>query len=187
ELLARVAREVEQAIDLGDGHLLGAGRELDDVVTGPDIALLQDAEVEPGAAVGDQERRGARVVHANADAIAGDPGLGGLEGGERDPVAVADADLVVWEPLDGEVLAELAVDEVASPELPLPVAVGVELVDEHGALLPSVAAEIALAVAVDVEPSHPARPVDGVLEHAGEDGPPLPGHVLRHADVDGHE
>ena len=27
-------------------------------------------------------------------------------------------------------------------------------------------------------------PGDGVLEHAGEDGPPLPGHVLRHADVD---
>src|SRR5262249_47503322 len=155
--------------------------------TGLDVALLQDAEVEPGAAVGDQERRDARVVHAKADAVAGDSGLGHLEDGATDPVAVADADLVVGKPLDGEVLAELAVDEVASPEPPLPVPVGVGLVDDPGALPSAVAAEIALAVAVDVEPAHPARPVDGVLEHAGEDGPSLPGHVLRHADVDGHE
>ena len=101
-----------------------------------------------------------------------------------DPVAVADADLVVAQPLDGEVLAELPVDEVVSTELALPVAVGVELVDEDGALLAAVPAEVALAVAVDVEPADPARAGDRILEDAGEDGLPLPGHVLRHADVD---
>ena len=68
-----------------------------------------------------------------------------------DPVAVADADLVVAQPLDGEVLAELPVDEVVSSELALPVAVGLDLVDEDRSLLAAVPGEIALAVAVDVE------------------------------------
>ena len=44
--------------------------------------------------------------------------------------------------------------------------------------------EVALPVAVDVEPAHSAGTGDGVLEHAGEDSLPLPGDVLRHADVD---
>ena len=121
------------------------------------------------------------------DAVAGDARLGDLEDGGADPVAVADADLVVAQPVDGEVLAELPVDEVVSTELAFPVAVGVELVDEHGALLAAVPGEVALAVAVDVEPAHAARAGDRVLEDAGEDGLPLPGHVLRHADVDGDE
>ena len=90
-------------------------------------------------------------------------------------------------PSIGEVLAELSVDEVASSELAFPVAVGVDLVDEDGALLAAVAGQIALAVAVDVELAHPARAGDRVLEDAGEDGLPLPGHVLRHADVDGQQ
>ena len=94
------------------------------------------------------------------DPVARDAWLGDLEHGVADPVAVADADLVVGEALDGEVLAELPVHEVVAAELALPVAVGVELVDEDGALLAAVAGEIALAVAVDVQPAHPARPAD---------------------------
>ena len=80
-----------------------------------------------------------------------------LEDRGADPVAVADADLVVAQPLDGEVLAELAVDEVVAAELALPVAVGVELVDEHGPLLAAVPGQVALAVAVDVEPAAPGE------------------------------
>ena len=90
-------------------------------------------------------------------------------------------------PSIGEVLAELSVDEVVSAELALPVAVGVDLVDEDGALLAAVARQVALAVAVDVELAHAAGAGDRVLEDAGEDGLPLPGHVLRHADVDGQQ
>ena len=118
------------------------------------------------------------------DAVAGDARLGDLEQRAADPVAVADADLVVGQPLDREVLAELPVDEVVAAQLALPVAVGVELVDEHRPLLAAVPAEIALPVAVDVEPAHPARPADRVLADAGEHGPAPPGDVLRQADVD---
>src|SRR5436190_183685 len=137
--------------------------------------------------MGDEQGGDARVVHSDADAVAGDARLGDLEDGGADPVAVADADLVVAQPLDGEVLAELPVDEVASVEFALPVAIRVDLVDEHRALLAAMPGEVALTVAVDVELAHPARSAHRVLEHAGEDGLPLPGHVLRQADVDGQQ
>ena len=187
ELLARVSGQVEERVDLGDRHLLRPGGELDDLVARLHLALFEHAEVEARAAVRDEQRGDARVVHADPDAVAGDARLGDLEDGGADPVAVADAHLVVAEPLDREVLAELSVDEVASSELAFPVPVRVDLVDEHRALLAAVPAEIALAVAVDVEPAHAARAGDGILEDAREHGPPLPGHVLRQADVDRHQ
>ena len=137
--------------------------------------------------MGDEQGGNARVVHANAHAVTGDARLRDFEDGGADLVAVADAHFVVAQSLDGEVLAELPVDEVASSELALPVPIGVDLVDEHGALLAAVPGGIALTVAVEVEPAHPARTGDGILEHAGEDGPPLPGHVLRQADVHGQQ
>ena len=79
--------------------------------------------------------------------------------GAADPVAVADADLVVGHPLDGEVLAELAGDEVVAAEHLRPVLVGRPVVDVDGAMLAAVADQVGLAVAVDVQAAHapPAR------------------------------
>ena len=122
------------------------------------------------------------------DAVAGDARLGDLEDGGADPVAVADADLVVAEALDGEVLAELPVDEVAAAELALPVPVGLDLVDEHGALLAAVPGQVALAVAVDVEPAAPGDgPVTGSLKTPVKTVLPCQRHVLRQADVRGEK
>ena len=150
--------EVEQPVDLRDGHPLRARRELDDVVARLDVALLEHPEVEARPAVRDEQRGDPRVVQADPDAVAGDARLRDLEDGGPDPVAVADADVGVGEPVDGEVLAELPGDEVRPAELALPVPIGVDLVDEHGALFAAVPTEIALTVAVDVEPAHAARP-----------------------------
>jgi hypothetical protein len=134
--------------------------------------------------VGDQQRRNARVVHAKADAVTGDARLGDLEQRGADPVAVADADLVVAQPLHREVLAELPIDEVASSQLVLPVAIRVDLIDEDGALLTAVPGEISLAVAVHVELANATRAADGILVDAREHGLPLPRHLLGQADVD---
>src|SRR5215213_9528480 len=185
--LARVSREVEQRVHLRHRHPLGAGAELDDLVSRLHVPLLEHAEVEARAVVGDEQGGNPRVVHADPDAVTGDAGLADLEDGGADPVAVADADLVVTEPVDREVLAELPVDEVVASELAFPVPIGVDLVDEHGALLAAMPLEVALTVAVDVEPTHAARTRDRVLEDAGEDTPPLPSHVPRHADIDGQQ
>ena len=107
--------EVEQRVDLGDRHLFGAGGELDDLVSRLYVAFFEHAEVEARAVVGDEHRGDARVVHADPDAVAGDPGLRDLEDGSADLVAIADADLVIGESFHGEVLAELAVAKSFRP------------------------------------------------------------------------
>src|SRR5262245_50415127 len=127
-----MAGEVEERARLGDGQPLRAGCHLGDLVPFLDVALLEDAKVEAGAAVRDEQGRDARIVHADADAVAGDPRLCDLEERGADSVAVADTDLVVAQPVDREVLAELAVHEVVPYELALPVEVRLELVDEDG-------------------------------------------------------
>src|SRR4051812_36742830 len=109
--------EIEEAVDLGNRHRLRARGELDDLIPRLDLALLEHPKVEAGATVRDEQRRNAGVVHADPDAVASDAWLGDLEDGAADPVAVPDADLVVAQPVDGEVLAELPVDEIVSFEL----------------------------------------------------------------------
>ena len=108
--------------------------------------------------VGDQQRRELRLPHPHPHAEAGDARLGDLELGLTDAVAVADADLVVAESLDGEVLPERAVLEVVAAEELLPVPVGLDLVDEYGALLAAVPGQVALPVALDVEAADHPRP-----------------------------
>src|SRR6266536_5599047 len=141
-----MTRQVEQRVDLGDGHRLRAGGELDDLVTRQHLALGEHTQVEAGPPMRDEQRRDSGIVHADADPVTRDAGLSDLEIRVADPVAVSDADLVVAETLDGEVLTELAVHEVVAPELPLPVAIRVELVHEDRALLAAVPGQVALPV-----------------------------------------
>jgi hypothetical protein len=165
-------------------ELLGSVGGLDDLLPGFDESLGQHAQVEAGPVMGHQQRRHPRVVHADPDAEAGHPGLGDLELGRTDTEAVTDADLVVGETRDGEVLAELPEREVVAPQLVLPVAIGVDLVDEHGTVLAAVRHAVTLVVPVDVDVPHHPRPGDRLLPDRGTDGPALPGHLARPADVD---
>ena len=149
--VARMRRRIEQSVDLGDRHLLLALIDLHDLVAGANLAFLEDAEVESGPPAGGQERRHARLVHANADAIAGDPGLRDLKQSAANPIAIANIDAVIRQAFDCEVLAELSVDKVGPSELFLPVAIGLELVDENRAVLSSMPGEIALTVSLKVQ------------------------------------
>ena len=90
--------------------------------------------------------------------VAGDARLRHFEQGAADPVAVADAHLLVRQAVDGEILPELPIGEVVSTELALPIAIGVDLIDEDGPVLAAVPGQVSLPVAVDVEPPHHARP-----------------------------
>ena len=181
---ARLVRQVQQAVDLRDRHRLGAPLGPLDRVARLDLALLDDPEVEAGAMVRDQQRRHLRLVHPEAEPVAGDPRLADLEQRRADAVAVPDADLVVGQAFDREVLAELAVREVVAFEELRPVAVGFDLVDVHGAVDAAVPLQVALPVAVDVEAADHLRPVNRAFPDAGVDGPAFPLDVLRQADVD---
>ena len=61
--------------------------------------------------------------------------------------------------------------------------IGVDLVDEDGPLLAAVPGQVALPVAINIEPAHHAGTVDRLFPHTCVDGPASPGHILRHADI----
>ncbi len=161
ELVAAVAGQVEQRVDLGHRHPLGLSGHLHDLVAGPHLALGQHPEVEAGPVASHQQRRDLRVVQPDTDPVAGDPRLGHLEDRVPDPVPVPDAHLVVRQAFHGEVLAELPEHEVVPAELALPVPVRVELVDQDGSLLATVPVEVALPVPVEPSAATPdAAPAD---------------------------
>src|SRR5262245_2416326 len=126
---------IEQRVDFGDGHPLGGLSHLDDDVAGADVACLQDAEIESRPPRGGEQCRHARLVHSNAEPIAGNPRLRHLEYGAADLIPIADAHGIVSQLLDSEVLSKLSVNEITPLQLLLPVAVRIDLVDIDGALL----------------------------------------------------
>src|SRR5262245_52661315 len=120
ETVTRVMGRIEQRVDLRDGHPLRRFPDFGDFIAGSYVALLEDTKVKTGPIARGQEGRHARLVHPDADAIAGHARLRHFEQGAADPIAVANADGIVRQPFDGEVFPELAVGEVAPAQLLLP-------------------------------------------------------------------
>ena len=76
---------VQKRIDLGDRHLLGSRGNLEDLITRPNPALLEHAQVKAGTAVRDQQRRNPRILHPNPHPITRGARLSDLEKGGADP------------------------------------------------------------------------------------------------------
>ena len=115
--------QVEQRVDLGDRNLLGSVADLDDLLTCLDFAFGNDPAVETGSSVRHQQRSHSGLSDAHACAIAGDTGLGYLEDRLPDPVSVPDADLIVGQPFDGQILAQKPGHQVIAMKFVGPVTV----------------------------------------------------------------
>ena len=163
--------------------MLRAVGNLHDLVARADLPFFDDTAIKAWPLMRDQERRHLRVVHPYTDAIAGDARLRYFKQRAADPVAISDADLVIAKAIDCQVLAELAILEVVTLEVRLPVAIGVELIDHHSTVLSAVACEIALTIAVKIETArhHPARYRS--LPDSGVDHFALPFDIDWKADV----
>src|SRR5262245_8059737 len=172
-------RRVEQRVDFGDGHPLGGLSLLHEVVAGTNLALLQDANVEPRPSAGCQQCRHTRLVHPNANAIAGHARLRDFEQRTADPIAVADAHRFVGQSFNGEVLTELSVDEVRPLQLLLPVAVRFDLIDVDRTLLSPVSGQVALTVSVEIQTADPTAAPYRSLPNRGVDRTTLPRDVAR--------
>jgi hypothetical protein len=182
--LASVAiGQIEEGVDIGDADRVGSDAGTHDLVAGLDASLGDDSQIETRSMVGDEQRRQLRFAQAHTDAETRDPRLRHFEFGLADAVPVTNTDFVVGEAADGEVLAELTELKVVAAKVLLPVLVRADLVDQHRALLAAVPVQIALPVAIDVEPADHAGTGHRDLPNPGVDGSSLPGHVLRHADV----
>jgi hypothetical protein len=187
EVAPSVTRQVEESVDVGHRHRLRAPLEEQDVVARLHVALFEHPQVEAGPAVGDEQRGHPRLVHPDPHAVAGHARLADLEDGRTHAVAVTDAHLVVSESVHGEVLAELAVDEVVAPEELLPVPLRRRLVDEHRPVDTAVSAQVAVAIAVDVEATDHPTALHGLLPDARVHDPALPRDVAWHAHVHGDQ
>src|SRR5579863_5228107 len=132
----------------------------------------------------EQQRGHFRLIHTDTYPVACHPWLRHFEKSAADPVTVADAYFRVRQAIDREVFSELPVDEVASRQLLLPIAVGIDLIDKHGATLAAMAGQIPLSVAIDIEPTRHARAVDPCLPNGGMNRLALPGDIARQTDVD---
>src|SRR5258705_3987508 len=174
---------IEERVDLCDGHSLLLLSRLHDYSAGPDLDFLQHAEVEPRSSARRQQCRHPRLIHPNADAIAGNARLRDLEQRAADLITVADAHGIVGQSFDREVLAELSVDEVGPLQLLLPIAIRFDLVDEDGALLTPVSGQVALNVSVQIQPADPTAATHWILPDRGVHGATLPLDVARKPDI----
>src|SRR5262249_9877634 len=146
-------------------------------------AFLQDAKVEPRPSAGCQQCRHPGLVHPNADAIAGNTRLSDFKQRGADLITVADARGIVGQAFDREVLTELSVDEISPPQLPLPVTIRFDLVDEAGALLTSVPGQVPLTIAVEIQPADPTPVPHRSLPDRGVHSATLPLDVTRETDI----
>src|SRR5712671_1991142 len=175
---------VQQRIDLRDGHAPRVRRNLHDLVAGLDLSLLKDAKIEAGSAVRDEQCGHLRLVHADADPVTCDARLRHFKQGAPDPIAIADAHLLVGQPFDGEILPELPIAEAASAKMALPIAIGLNLVDKDGPMRAAVPHQVPLAITVDVEPLHHPPALNGRLPNGGVDGLSLPRDIAWQTHVD---
>jgi hypothetical protein len=182
-LIAGIAGQIEQRVGLGHGHAPRALGELDDLIPASNFALLQHAKVKPRSVVRYEQSGHARFVHPNANPVAGNARLRHLEERAPDPIPIANANFIVRKAFDSEVLAELPIDEVVSPELLFPVTIGVKLIYENGAVFTPMTAQVALAIAVNVKPSYHATALDGTFPHGCMYGLSLPRDVTRETHV----
>src|SRR5262245_24493040 len=176
-------RRIEKRVDLCDGHPFLRLSHLHDLVTGAHLALLQDAKVEARPSAGREQSRHSRLIRPNADAIAGHARLGHFEQRAADSITVADVHGIVGQPFDREVLAELSMDEVAPLQQLLPMAIRIDLIDEDRPPLATVPGQVALAVALQIEPPDPAATGHRILPNPGAHCATLPRDVARKSDV----
>src|SRR5258705_235485 len=111
---------------------------LDDLVACPDFALLQHAKVKSWFAARSEQSRHLRLVHPDAHSVTSDARLGYLEKCSANPVSVANANVIVSQALNGEVLPELSVGEIAPAEPILPIPIRLDLVDKDRPMFASV-------------------------------------------------
>jgi hypothetical protein len=130
-----------------------------------------------------QQGRHLRIAHSNADPIASDAWLCHLEDRIANSVPISDADLTIRQTVNGEILSKLPVFEIVPAELALPIPIRVELIDHHGTLFATMALEIPLAIAIQIQSASNDTVRYGLLPNCGADQLALPFEFTRKADI----
>jgi hypothetical protein len=103
---------IQESIDLGYRHPLCGFSHFYNFVASADLPLLKHAKVKARLSARGEQCCHARLVHANADAIASHAGLRNFEDRTANLIPIADTDRFVRQAIDREVLTELSVDVI---------------------------------------------------------------------------
>jgi hypothetical protein len=178
-----MSRQIQESVDIGDTGSLWPVTDLYNLVARTNFSLLQHAKVKSWSVMCYEKRRHARFIHPDAHAVARYPRLCHFKYRATNAVAIADADVVIGKPLHSEVLSELAESKIVAAQKPLPVMVGIHLVHEYGALLSSVAGEVGLGIALDIELAHHPPSLKRTFPDRSTDSFAVPRHVARQSDI----
>jgi hypothetical protein len=179
-----VVRQIQHRVDVGNSDALRAIGNFRNFISSAYLTFLENPEIKAGPVMRDEQSGHLGFVHSKANAIAGHAGLRHLEESGANPIAIANAYLVVSQSVYGEVFAELPKAEIVAAEVSLPVTIGVQLIHHNGTMLASVSGEIALSVAVYIQlPGHPPA-LHRLLPNAGMDSLSAPCDVTREAYID---
>jgi hypothetical protein len=175
--------QIQEGVNLGHADSLWTISDFYNVVTRTNFSLLQHAEVESWSVMFDEQGCHPRFIHANANAVARYAWLCHFKYRITNAVAIANADLVIRKSLNSEVLSELAEDKIVAAQKALPVMVRIHLVDEYGAVFPSVTRQIRLRIALNIECAHHLSSLNWTFPDRGADSLTVPCHVTRKADI----
>jgi hypothetical protein len=183
QLFARMSRQIQERVNLGYAESLWTVSNFYNVVARPNFSFLHHSKVESWSVMRHEQGWDARFIHANADAIARYARLRHFKYRITNGVAIANSDLVVRESLNGEVFSELAEDEIFASQKTFPVVIGIHLINKNGALLPTMAGEIALAISNNIELAHHLSSLDRTFPDRGTHNLTVPCHVAWKTDI----
>jgi predicted RNase H-like nuclease len=146
--------QIQEGVNLGHADSLWTISNFCNVVARTNFSFLQHAKVEPWSVMRNEQGCHPRFIHANADAVARHAWLRYFKFSTTDAVSIADAHLVIRKSLDGEVFTELTESKIVTAKEVFPVMVRVHLIDEYGAVLPSVARQVGLRITLNIEFAH---------------------------------
>jgi hypothetical protein len=146
--------QIQERVNVGDTDSLWTFSDFYNFIARPNFSFLQHAKVEPWSVMRNEQGCHPRFIHANADAVARHAWLRYFKFSTTDAVSIADAHLVIRKSLDGEVFTELTESEIVTAKEVFPVMVRVHLIDEYGAVLPSVARQVGLRITLNIEFAH---------------------------------
>jgi hypothetical protein len=184
QLLSSMARKIEQCVSISHRDALGTIRYLFDCIACANLTLLEYAEIETGAVMGNEKSRHVWLIHSNAQSIARYAGLRDFEKSAADSIAVADAHPIIRQILYREVFAKLPKDKIVPAQVRFPIAVRFRLINQHRTMLAPVPSEIPLSIAVHIQMAHHAPTMHWLLPDTGVYGLTAPGDVARHTYVD---
>jgi hypothetical protein len=178
-----VSWQIQEGVSVGNTHSLWTVPNFYDVVARTNFSFLQHAKVKSWSVMRYEQGWHAGLVHSDADAVARYAGLRHFKCRATNAVSIANANLVIGKSLDSEVFSELAVSKISAAQKTLPVTIRIHLVNEYGALLPAVTAEIGLRIAIDIELAHHSPSRHRRFPDCGSDSIAVPCYVARKADI----